>query len=136
MINALIVDDEPHNIEWIADYIRYCKGVVNIVNNEEDACKYLKLTPDCNLLIIDIRIGRTLQTTDSVTLSDANPDWGGLYVANYARVVLNRGLKKLKIAAYTVVKDDDLTTRLRSLQVKYLQKGQIMELREFIKKME
>jgi CheY-like chemotaxis protein len=135
MIDAIIVDDESHNIEWIADYIRHFKGKVEIASNEADACKFLLYNKNCNLLIVDIRIGRTIQTTESMTLKDANPDWGGLFVANYARVTLQKKERDLKILAYTVVKEEDLLIRLKSLQVLYFRKGDIKELRDYIKKM-
>ena len=74
---STIVDDEPYNIAWIADFVSYLKGFPTIVDNEEDACNYLSENPDCILLIVDIRIGKTRMTSRTMTMQDANPEWAG-----------------------------------------------------------
>lgn len=133
MKKILIVDDEPHNVEWVADFVRYLKGVPTIVSGEQEACDYLRDNPDCGLLIVDIRIGSSGISTHSVTMKDANKDWAGLYVANYARVDLGKTAKQLTIVSYTVVKDEDLEVRLKSLQARYFQKGDLAGLKDFIR---
>lgn len=96
---ALILDDEPHLLDWLAEYLESKGLAVRFVTDVDEALKALQ-REKFRVLILDLNVPASLAHIES--LRRRGPDYEeyrGLYVAEHAR---NLGYRDRQVIVYSV----------------------------------
>lgn len=116
----LCVDDEPHNIYWISDFLHSEGYSVTIVANLNDAIREIS-AKNYRALIIDLNIP-ALEPLDVELRKEGSvfARFPGLYAARYAR---NKGYRTRQTIIYSVHQDADVREQADKMRCVFLAKG-------------
>lgn len=116
----IVVDDEPHNMYWMIDYIEALGYTVNFSTNLNDALVHLGKGV-CRAAIIDLNIP-ALEPLDKELreIGGTYARYPGLYAARFAR---NMGYRDRQVVLYSVHQDADVLEEAQRLRCTYLMKG-------------
>lgn len=118
--SILIVDDEPHNVYWIADYLQSLGYLTKTVSNLQDALTELTNT-HYRVTIIDLNIPAPGNLKKNLkALGDTFARFPGLYAARIARTVGHRNRQTI---IYSVHEDPEVREWASRMRCTYLLKG-------------
>lgn len=124
---VLIMDDEPHVLDWLIEYLKAKDYKVIIVTNADEAINELnkmifRLTIfDLNVPASDL-IKKKLEEKGSVY-----SNYRGLYAALYARTKGHRGRQ---VIVYSVHDSEEVQKECRKVDIQYLIKARPREFKK------
>lgn len=126
----ILVDDEPHNIYWIVEYIESLKMKVRLHTNLNDALEDLQ-KEIYRAAVIDLNIP-ALEPLDAELRNSGSlyARFPGLYAARFAR---NKGYRDRQVILYSVHQDPEVTEEAERLRCTYLMKGRPKSFKEELK---
>ena len=123
----VLVDDEPHNMMWMADYID-SKGLsFMIATNVNEVLEIVKGEPQ-RAFIVDLTIP-VLPPLDAAVegLGELYIKYPGLFVAKQART---KGYRNRQVVLYSVHNDEDIAAEAGRLGCRYILKGRPKEIKD------
>jgi CheY-like chemotaxis protein len=123
---VVVVDDEPHNVLWMADYLD-AKGLSFILaTNLNDAVQEIN-KEIYRALVIDLNIP-VIEPLDAAVaaLGAVYARYPGLYAARQAR---NQGYRGKQVVIYSVHKDAGVAEEAKKLGCTYILKGRPREVK-------
>lgn len=129
---ALIVDDEPEYLGWVADFFRSIGIRAEFALTISDAVDCMS-RQKYELLLIDMNIPAGAASVDEISKnrSDLVGRYPGIALAFYAR---NNGYREFQVIAYTVHDDDTADAELQRLNCRYVLKGRPDVLKIVVKR--
>lgn len=126
---ALIVDDEPHNIIWLSDYLEDIGFSVTMKTDVNQGIEEISKKSH-RITIIDLNIPVFPPLSASVAdKGDLYIKYPGLYAAWQAR---NSGYRDRQVVVYTVHRDTAIAEEANKLRCTYIMKGRPKMLKEEI----
>ena len=128
-MTIIVIDDEPHNILWLIDFLESKKFKVELASNVVDSLTSVE-REIFRALIIDLNI--PVSDPYKKAISDRGgvyAKYPGLFVAEKAR---NRGYMDRQVVIYSVHKDPAVADEARKLGCTYILKGRPKEIKEEI----
>jgi len=124
--SVLIMDDEPHVLDWLVEYLEAKGYEVNIVANVDEAIDALDHS-SFRVAIFDLnvpaseRVLKKLEERGSV-----HSKYRGLYAAEYART---KGLRGKQVVVYSVHDSTEVERKCQTIGVQYLIKARPREFK-------
>lgn len=117
---VLIMDDEPHLLDWLAEYFNKkhydCRFAINIA----EAIELLK-TETFRMLVLDLNVPAPGEYTSLLNAKGSlYQKYRGLYVAEYARTI---GYRDRQVVVYSVHDVDEVRLQTERMRVTYVTKG-------------
>ena len=123
---VLLFDDEPHNLQYVIDYIEFKSLKCLVAQTADDAVALLE-AEIYRSIIVDLNIPMTPRLAANVAnFGNVYLQYPGLYVANFAR---NKGYRGKQVLVYSVHKDEAVVPEARKLGFAYLIKGRPLEIK-------
>lgn len=123
---TLLFDDEPHNLQYIVDYLSF-KGLECIIALNADDASELLQKEIYRAVIIDLNIPISVRLAKSAgQLGEIYLKYPGLYIAHVAR---NKGYRDRQVVVYSVHKEEAIVAEARKLGFSYLIKGRPLEIK-------
>ncbi|MDY1008701.1 MULTISPECIES: response regulator [unclassified Sphingomonas] len=128
-LTALIIDDEPHNILWLSDYLEDGGFTVTMKTDVNQGVDELQNNSH-RISIIDLNIPVFPPlSADVASKGDLYSKYPGLYAAWRAR---NSGYRNRQVVVYTVHRDPEIAAEAERLRCTYIMKGRPKMLKEEI----
>ena len=123
----VLVDDELHNVLWIADYFEAKGLIVHTAGNVNDALKVIE-GKIFRALIVDLNIP-VLDPLEELVAKEGieYKTFPGLYFAERAR---NLGYRGRQVLLYSVHRDPCVSAIAARLGVTYIMKGRPHEVKD------
>lgn len=124
---VLIMDDEPHVLDWLIDYIEAKDYKVRIAVNVDEAIKELD-RDKFRLAIFDLNVpasGEILKKLEE--RGSVHSKYRGLYAAEYART---KGLRGRQVIVYSVHDSEEVLRKCEKVGVQYLIKARPREFKK------
>jgi CheY-like chemotaxis protein len=97
--SALILDDEPHLLDWLADYLQRKGLATKFVTNVGEAIEAIQ-GENFRLLVLDLNVPTSVAYAEAIRKRGPTyEEFRGLYVAEYAR---NLGYRGRQVIVYSV----------------------------------
>jgi CheY-like chemotaxis protein len=126
---AVLVDDELHNMMWMADWLESIGLDVQFARDAGEAINVID-QDNYRILIVDLNIPVIEPYANSVAaLGPTYIKYPGLYVARHAR---SRGYRNRQVILYTVHKDRAVSAEADRLGCTYILKGRPREIKQEI----
>jgi CheY-like chemotaxis protein len=123
----LVVDDEPHNMIWMEDYISALGFSIKHCLNLNEALEALN-EKQFRAAVIDLNIPALEPLQSELrTKGDAYRRFPGLYAASFAR---NKGYRDRQVIIYSVHQDADVLREVEVLRCTYIIKGRPKTFKE------
>lgn len=123
----VLVDDEPHNMAWMLDYIEAKEKRAVVATNVNEAVEALE-KEIYRAVIIDLNIPLLSPLTEAVSArGDIYKRYPGLYVAYRAR---NLGYRSRQVIIYSVHRDAAVADEAEKLRCTYIIKGRPKMIKE------
>ena len=117
---VLVMDDEPHLLDWLVEYFESKKYDVHQVTNVQDAISKL----DANkyrMVVLDLNVPASPEYLVKLkSKGDLYMEYRGLYVAEVARTKGHRGRQ---VVVYSVHDAESVSAACEKVGVSYLVKG-------------
>jgi CheY-like chemotaxis protein len=123
---VLIMDDEPHVLDWLIEYLAAKGYQTKIAVNVDEAIEYLNKTT-FRVAIFDLNVPasegilRKLEEKGGIY-----SHYRGVYAAEYART---KGLRGRQVIVYSVHDSEDVLQRCNKIGVQYLIKARPREFK-------
>ena len=125
-ITVLIMDDEPHILDWLVEYLERQRYKVVMTVNVDQAIDALE-KGKYRLVILDLNIPASGDVEELLAQKgDPYEQYRGLYVAEYARTKGHRGKQ---VVVYSVHDTGDVSNVCERIGVEYLVKGRPREFK-------
>ena len=122
----IVVDDEPHNVAWLVDFLELKGFKVNLALSVVDALKLIEREIFRTLIIdLNIPVADPFQKA-IVDRGGVYAKYPGLFVAEKAR---NRGYRGRQVVIYSVHKDVAVAEEASKLGCTYILKGRPKEIK-------
>ena len=122
---VLVLDDEPHLLDWLREYLENKGFIVKSVTNVTEAIAALDDT-SFRLLVLDLNVPIAVgNDADEVLLYKNFP---GLSVADYARN--KKGYRGRQVIVYSVHDHEEVRTVVDRISVTYCLKGRPRKFKE------
>lgn len=122
----VLVDDELHNVLWIADYFESKGFVVHTAENVNEALKVIE-GKIFRALIVDLNIPVLEPLTNVIARAGKEYEmFPGLYVAERAR---NFGYRGRQVLLYSVHRDPAVAQIANRIGITYIMKGRPHEVK-------
>ena len=126
---VLLIDDEPHYLDWLIDYLE-SKGCRVILATQLDETVQLLEENKYRIVICDISIPAShLLRSSIVKYQYEYGDYPGIYAAHIAR---NKGHRSRQVVLYSVHDDYKLKEISERIRVQYLTKGRPRQFKKEI----
>lgn len=131
--SVLVIDDEPHALMWLVEYLEAQGHSVKVVSKFSDALQVVGSKP----LVFDLM---TVDLTMPVLAGEKNlfatqpavyVQFPGLYLARTAR---NVGYGSSRVIVYSVHDRDEIDAEARRIGVEYAVKGRPRDFKEILKR--
>jgi len=128
---ALLVDDEPEYIGWIAEHLEAKGLLAKYAHNLPEALAVLA-SSEFRLIIVDMNIpANEALTPEMIARMPLAEKYPGLAVAMHCR---NIGYGAHSVIAYTVHDDDLVDEEMKRINCRYVLKGRPQALKQVIEK--
>lgn len=118
--HILIMDDEPHLLDWLVEYLESKTYNVELVTNVQDAIAKLEINR-YRMVILDLNIPASSEYLQKIKdKGDAYTEYRGLYVAEFARTKGHRGRQTV---VYSVHDSHSISFVCERVGITYLIKG-------------
>lgn len=124
---VLIMDDEPHVLDWLIEYIEAKGYSVKVAMNVDEAIEELN-SERFRVLIFDLNVPasngilKKLEEKGSV-----HSEYRGLYAAQYART---KGFRGRQVIVYSVHDSEEVLSKCEKIGVQYLIKARPREFKK------
>lgn len=130
---VLLIDDEPHALAWLVEYLEAQGHSVVVVSGFSEGLKVIGAKPLAyDFLSIDLTMpvlaGEQSLFTGQPALYSQFP---GLYLARAAR---NAGYGSSRVIVYSVHDRDEIDTEARRIGVDYAVKGRPRDFKDILKR--
>ncbi|TDR82999.1 response regulator [Paludibacterium purpuratum] len=116
----LVMDDEPHILDWLSDYLAEKGYECTFAKNVAEAVEQLK-TSTFRMLILDLNVPAPGEYGTAIKAKgDLFTVYRGLYVAEMAR---GMGYRGRQVIVYSVHDVDEVRTQTDRMSVSYVTKG-------------
>lgn len=117
---VLVMDDEPHLLDWLVEYLESKKYSVHQVINVQDAISKLDVNR-YRMVVLDLNVPASPEYLEKLkSKGDLYAEYRGLYVAEVARTKGHRGRQ---VVVYSVHDSESVSTACEKIGVSYLVKG-------------
>lgn len=121
------MDDEPHVLDWLIEYIETKNYDVKIVTNVDDAISVLAKM-SFRITIFDLNVPASAELQIKLKDKDAiYSKYKGLYAAEYART---RGHRERQVIVYSVHDSEEVQYKCKILGIQYLIKARPREFKK------
>lgn len=128
---AILVDDELHNMMWMADWLESIGIDVQLAREAGEAISLID-EGKYRLLVLDLNIPLFEPHEQAAReLGATYIKYPGLFVAKYART---SGYRNRQVILYTVHKDPEVSAEAERLGCTYILKGRPREIKEEIQR--
>ncbi|HNG59111.1 MAG TPA: response regulator [Cellvibrionaceae bacterium] len=118
--HVLIMDDEPHLLDWLEEYLESKEYEVHQVTNVQDAISKLDINI-YRMVVLDLNVPASAEYLEKLKAKgDLYVEYRGLYVAEMARTKGHRGRQ---VVVYSVHDSDKASLVCNKIGVTYLVKG-------------
>ncbi|MFZ2446860.1 MAG: hypothetical protein WAW37_10920 [Syntrophobacteraceae bacterium] len=125
----LLLDDEPHCLDWLIDYLKSKSYLVEVVRNVKEAADLLHKVK-YRAVIIDLNVPATGDFAEVLAKKgEIYQSFRGIYIAELAR---NRGHRNRQVIVYSVHESEAIRAICKKLDVAYLTKGRPRQFKEEI----
>src|SRR5690625_3620153 len=105
---VLIMDDEPHLLDWLVEYLESKKYDVHQVTNVQDAISKLDVNK-YRMVVLDLNVPASPEYLEKLkSKGELYVEYRGLYVAEVARTKGHRGRQ---VVVYSVHDSESVSTR-------------------------
>jgi len=122
MINdtILVLDDEPHFLTWLSDYLE-CKGYkIKFVTTIDDAFKEINQYR-YRAFVVDLNVPAGEQFSSAIKkLGNVYENYRGLFIAREARTL---GYRDRQVVVYSVHRHDSIQDVCNKIGATYITKG-------------
>lgn len=119
--NILIMDDEPHLLEWLVEYLRAKGCATTIVTDITGAMAMLRSDFKFRILVLDLNVPAAGEYAELLAARGSLYEtYRGLYVAEQAR---NMGYRGRQVIVYSVHDVDAVNEVTQRIGVTYATKG-------------
>lgn len=116
----LIMDDEPHILDWLVEYLESKKYMVRLVVDVAEAMRELENTR-FRVVILDLNVPTPGEYKEKLKNMDSVfQEYRGLYVAREAR---SKGHRSKQVIVYSVHDSPNVGAICEKIGVNYLIKG-------------
>ncbi|ELY4032349.1 response regulator [Cronobacter malonaticus] len=123
----LIMDDEPHFLEWLVEYIESKGFGIDIVNTVDQAVAALD-NNSYRVVICDLNVPASFEMQSKIDVKgNLYKKYRGLYPAEYARTKGHRGKQ---VIVYSVHDSEDVQEKCRKVDIQYLVKARPREFKK------
>lgn len=116
----LIVDDEPHGISWLCEYLHEKNYSCVVAKNIQDAVNHLA-TKRFRAIVVDLNV--PISSEYNAALSEKGElykKYPGLYFAEHSR---NQGYRDRQVIVYSVHDLDEVRLVTNRIRIDYATKG-------------
>ncbi len=118
--HILVMDDEPHLLDWLVEYLESKTYHVELVTNVQDAIAKLAINR-YRMVILDLNIPASSEYLQKIKdKGDTYSEYRGLYVAEFARTKGHRGRQTV---VYSVHDSYSVSLACEKVGITYLVKG-------------
>jgi CheY-like chemotaxis protein len=128
---ALLIDDEPEYLSWVADFLLTYKLNTDTARNLSDALLAIEKR-EYRVILVDMEIP-AIGASGALPRAEGNPviqKYPGIVAAIKCRT---KGYRPVQVIAYTVHDDDAAESELRKLDCPYVLKGRPGDLKNAIR---
>lgn len=127
--SILIMDDEPHVLDWLVEYLNAKGYEVDLALNVDEAVEKLD-KGEYRLSIFDLNVPASEGILAKLRgKSDVHTKYRGLYAAEYART---RGLRGRQVIVYSVHDSEGVSEQCGKVGIQYLIKARPREFKRKI----
>ena len=124
---VLIMDDEPHVLDWLIEYLKAKSYKIKIVTNVDEAIKELDKTI-FRITIFDLNVPASDVVKKKLEdKGDVYTKYRGLFAAVYARTKGHRGRQ---VIVYSVHDSEEVQNECRRIDIQYLIKARPREFKK------
>lgn len=117
---VLVMDDEPHLLDWLVEYLESKQHSVHQVTNVQDAISKLDINR-YRMVVLDLNVPASAEYLERIkSKGELYLEYRGLYVAEVARTKGHRGRQ---VVVYSVHDSESVTLACEKIGVSYLVKG-------------
>lgn len=129
MINdktILLIDDEPHYLDWLIEYLENKNYQVEVAKNLSTAISLLH--NKYRVVIVDMNIPPAEIPSEELTNIDSSfSSFPGLYAAHFAR---HHGYRNRQVIIYTVHDNEQIMELAQKVDCTYMLKGRPREFKK------
>lgn len=119
--SVLILDDEPHLLQWLEEYLNKKGCNVIFATNVQEAFSALNNAEKFRMMILDLNVPASGEYSAVLAQKGAIfENYRGLYIAERAR---NLGYRRTQVIVYSVHDSDDVRLITDQIGVTYITKG-------------
>lgn len=123
----LIMDDEPHVLDWLVEYLESKNYKTKIVLNVDEAIEALK-EEKFRIMIFDLNVPASEGILTKLReKGSVYEQYRGLYAAEFARTKGHRGRQ---VVVYSVHDSEDVANNCKRIGVQYLIKARPREFKK------
>lgn len=123
---VLIMDDEPHVLDWLTEYIEAQGYKVEIVSNVDHAIDALNRS-SYRAAIFDLNVPATPETLEKINIKGSlHSQYRGLFAAEHARTI---GMRGRQVIVYSVHDNEEILSRCNTIGAQYLIKARPREFK-------
>ena len=124
---VLIMDDEPHVLDWLVEYLEAKGCEVELVLNVDEAIKKLD-EKRYRLTIFDLNVPASAEIQQKLAEKGSiYSKYRGLYAAEYAR---SKGHRGRQVVVYSVHDAEEVSSKCRQVGTQYLIKARPREFKK------
>jgi CheY-like chemotaxis protein len=125
----LILDDEPHNISWLPEYLADKGYTCTNATNIKDASELLS-TKIFRAIVVDLNVPAPGEYSSALAAKgEVYAKYRGLYFAEHARTL---GYRNMQVIVYSVHDIDEVRLVTDRIRIKYATKGRPRDFKALI----
>ena len=125
----LILDDEPHNISWLPEYLADKGYSCAIATNIKEAIELLS-AKSFRAIVVDLNVPAPSEYSSALAAKgEVYVKYRGLYFAEYARTL---GYRNRQVIVYSVHDIDEVRLVTNRIRIDYATKGRPRDFKALI----
>lgn len=125
----LILDDEPHNISWLPEYLDGRGYLCDIAKNIKEAIELLS-NKKFRAIVVDLNVPAPGEYSAAIAAKgDVYFKYRGLYFAEHARTL---GYRNKQVIVYSVHDIDEVRLVTDRIRIEYATKGRPRDFKNLI----
>jgi CheY-like chemotaxis protein len=124
---VLVMDDEPHVLDWLIEYLEAQSYKVDIAVNVDQAIDALNRS-SYRIAIFDLNVPASPEILNKINEKGSiHAQYRGLFAAEHARTI---GMRGRQVVVYSVHDNPDILRRCNTIGVQYLIKARPREFKK------
>lgn len=124
---VLVMDDEPHVLDWLIEYLEAQDCIVEIAINIDQAIDALNRS-SYRVAIFDLNVPASPEILNKIReKGGVHMQYRGLFAAEYARTI---GMRGRQVVVYSVHDNEDILRRCNTIGAQYLIKARPREFKK------